>query len=343
MEHEIDRPNFALLNLTFECNNRCRWCYESPQGFRKGMMDGKSIIRYLGLCKSLGIKDVGFLGGEPTMHPKLFRMLKYASGLGLRVSLYTNGRRLSDTLFVKKLKDSGVYVVNIGVQSADPKKHDSITGVGGSYEETVKGIENCYKNGIRFRLLSVMCCADFKTYSGIIDKFAYMKRTFVFFRETPPVNKYRQQEVLDNRKTARLIEKLYNHSKIAGASVSFYIRMPLCWFKKPIADDMVSNNALENFCHVSDGLSLNIDVDGNLLPCVNWAGYHMFNLQSNGMIISKKGFLNKWNSEKMERIRNTLRRYPSKECVHCSHYGINCRGGCPLIKFKLGPFYRQYQ
>jgi radical SAM protein with 4Fe4S-binding SPASM domain len=336
-------PDFALFNLTHACNNRCRWCYASPLGFKKENMITADVQDYLRLSKSLGIKDVGFLGGEPTMHPDLFGMIRSASNLGLRVYLYTNGRKMSDPDYVKKLKDSGVYIVQIGIQGADPEKHDRITRVKGSYAETLAGIKNCKKAGIKSRMLTVLCYKDFDVYKGIIDKFAGMNIHLVFFRETPKINRLSEQGVMSNRKTAELVEKLFRYSKKRGVAVSFYIRMPLCWFRKPLANEMMLDGAFENLCHVPDGNSLNIDVDGNLLPCVNWAGVHIFSLKEHGKTMSKREFLHKWNSKRLNRIRKKLRGYPSKECITCSQYGVYCRGGCPLIKFKLGPFHKEYQ
>jgi len=311
--------------------------------FKKEMMDPENVHEYLKLCKSLGIKDIGFLGGDPTMHPDLFEMIRFASNLGLRISLYTNGRKLSDMDYVKKLKNSGVYIVQIGIQSTDPEKHDWITRVKGSYAETLAGIKNCKKAGIKLRLLTVLCYNDCRIYKDIIDKFTYLKTGFVFFRETPQVNKLSQQNVLSNKETAELVEKLYSYSKKKGVSAGFYIRMPLCQFSKSIVEEMKLDRAFENLCHVMDGNSLNIDVDGNLLPCINWTGYHMFNLKKHGKIISPDEFLKKWNSPRLNKIRTTLRGFPSKECIKCKQYGVYCRGGCPLVKFELGPFYKEYQ
>jgi len=341
-EISMHKPAVALLNITYDCNNRCRWCYASPMGFAKEMMPVGDAKRYLDLSKSLGITDVGLLGGEPTLHPGLVEIIRYAASIGIKICLYTNARRLSDAAYAKRLKEAGVYMVQADISSSDPKKYDWGTRVKGSYDEAVRGIENCHEQKLELRILSVLCSADFSNYRRLIDRFAPIASQFVFFREIPVITKLSEQKILSNAKTAGIIGKLYSYSKKRGIDASFYFSSPLCWFRKSFAEMMIKDGVLENYCHVLDGRCLSIDIDGRTIPCVHWPGYHMMPLKEGGLVLSADDFMRKWNSARLNGIRETLRRYPSRECARCSYYGTNCRGGCPLVKFELGPYVREY-
>ena len=336
-------PDFAFLNLTFDCNNRCRWCYMSPTGYKKDMMKPGHVRGYLRLFRSLGMKDIGFIGGEPTMYPHLFDSIAAAKRLGLRVTLYTNGRRLANPEYAKALKDSGVYYVQIDIQSTDPEKHDWITRVKGSYGETAKGIENALEAGLRIRLLTVMCYRDFRVYRSIIDRYAGRNIAFVFFREIPQVTQYPDQKVLSNKESAKLIKRIFRYARESGVKVSFYLRMPLCWFDEKTIREMDGDRAFENLCHTMDGNSLNVDVNGSLLPCLHFVGYHMFSILRDGKVMKREELLEKWNSKRVYQMRTKLRGYPSRLCVSCRYYGQYCRGGCPLLKFEIGPYAEKYQ
>ncbi|UCD03108.1 MAG: radical SAM protein [Candidatus Aenigmatarchaeota archaeon] len=336
-------PNFAFLNLTYACNNRCRWCYVSPADFKKDMMKPEDAKRYLKVCKSMKISDIGFIGGEPTMHPDLFELIRFTSHLGLKVSLYTNGRRLADPEFIKELEKTGVHIVQFNIQSAERETHDEISRVCGSFEETLKGIENWHKTGMNMRLLVVMCHKDFEIYQKMIDRFAHLKVMMVFFREIPPVDRDHDYNVLSNRDTAKLVERIFRYSKRKGVRAYFYLRMPLCWYDKTLAGQMLAENTFANLCHITKGSSFSIDVEGNILPCVYFVGYPMFGINEKGKISSKDEILKKWNSIRIGKLRAKLRRTPNKECTNCSQYGINCVGGCPLLKFELGPYASEHQ
>jgi radical SAM protein with 4Fe4S-binding SPASM domain len=107
---------------------------------------------------------------------------------------------------------------------------------------------------------------------------------------------------------------------------------------------MAKSNALENFCHITEGMALNIDTDGRVQPCVNWTGVSMFCLKKeDGSVMGKDEFLAQWNERKINESRGAMKRLPSKECANCKAYGTYCTGGCPLVKFELGPHWKEYQ
>ncbi|MFA5146867.1 MAG: radical SAM/SPASM domain-containing protein [Candidatus Omnitrophota bacterium] len=56
------RPTEVLFSLTARCNLRCGHCNTEPGGAALGR---KGALRFLAGCSDLGIKRVGFTGGEP--------------------------------------------------------------------------------------------------------------------------------------------------------------------------------------------------------------------------------------------------------------------------------------
>ena len=335
-------PEFSLFSLTYACNNRCKWCYASPERYAQKTMPAADAKGYIRLCHSLKIKDIGFLGGEPTLVKGIEGLVRYAADNGIRVTLYTNGRRLSDRSFAMRLKDSGVFCINVGVQSADAGEHDSVTGIPGSFSETLEGIRNCRDLGIDMRILTVVSCPDPSRYARMIDRFREYTGHFVFFRELPDVSKYSEQPMLPNRATAEVMRGLFLHAERRGIKVSLYTRMPLCWFRRADAEDMIRAGALMNFCHVAHGLALNINPDGAVTPCVNMTGVMMTDLKRGGRTVGRDEFLKEWNSRRLEGARDMLGRLRHSACSRCSLWGPFCSGGCPLVKFELGPYVREY-
>jgi MoaA/NifB/PqqE/SkfB family radical SAM enzyme len=91
---------------------------------------------------SLGVFIFTFTGGEPTLREDLLELLTYAQKKGAVTGLITNGRRLSDPEYVQRLVEAGLDFVQITVESHKPKIHDRITGVKGSWKETIQAIGN---------------------------------------------------------------------------------------------------------------------------------------------------------------------------------------------------------
>lgn len=104
------RPEEALFCPTARCNLRCGHCTSAKS--EKSLPLG-AALKFLSGCKSIGVKRVGFSGGEPFLAPGfLCAMTKRAVRLGLKFDrIMTNGvwfrdvRSLRATL--SKLRDSG--------------------------------------------------------------------------------------------------------------------------------------------------------------------------------------------------------------------------------------------
>lgn len=70
-----------------------------------------------------------FTGGEPSLHPDIVKIVKYASSKGLLTSLTTNGTIHTETL--KKLSKAGLRTLSVSIDSWDPKLCETIRGFKG--------------------------------------------------------------------------------------------------------------------------------------------------------------------------------------------------------------------
>lgn len=338
----ISRLLSGFLVLTYNCNNRCKWCYASPAGFKKRIMEFSKSKKYLLLMKKLGIKSVGLLGGEPTLYPRLFDLIKFAKEQDIKVTLYTNGRKLSDEKFVKNLKEAGLDFINVTIQSGSKhyKEHDKTVNVKGAWKECKQGIENCFKQGIKVNIQTILAHTDFKIYKEILEEFN-KNNLFIFYREIPPVNlkcNFFQQKVLSNQDTKEIYKKIFIFAKNKGIRTYLFARMPLCWWNSENKIEKVIQNQTVAHCHIINGSVLAIDFNGKVLACPIWIGLHSMSLIKNGGIILKNEFLRKFNKGIPEQIRKKISYVPHKTCLNCKFFGKRCTGGCPLVKFELGPY-----
>jgi len=100
--------NYRLV-LTLKCNLNCPMCYmyahnkykEPSIEFIKQKIDGFSNY------------NIGLFGGEPTMRSDLPQVIEIIRESGNIPSLYTNGIKISDYDYLKKLRDSGLKRVVI--------------------------------------------------------------------------------------------------------------------------------------------------------------------------------------------------------------------------------------
>ncbi|MEM1334502.1 MAG: radical SAM protein, partial [Actinomycetota bacterium] len=79
------------LEITSDCQLECDHCYaESGPGRGHGSLDAEQWERALSEASAGGVEHVQVIGGEPTSHPALPRLIAHALELGLQVEVFSN-------------------------------------------------------------------------------------------------------------------------------------------------------------------------------------------------------------------------------------------------------------
>ncbi len=138
-------PRRVEIHLGTLCNNLCAFCMSSMN--RDGHEPWAELERVkeeLRHFRARGCRSAGFLGGEPTVYPHIVESIAYAKSLGYdRVSLCTNGTRLSDPAFCEALAAAGLTRATLSIHSHRAELEDGpITGVPGNLARKLAGIRN---------------------------------------------------------------------------------------------------------------------------------------------------------------------------------------------------------
>ncbi|UCC91307.1 MAG: radical SAM protein [Candidatus Aenigmatarchaeota archaeon] len=132
-----------VLTLTENCNNNCMFCYQTGKFFMN-VEEAKSLISK---TKNQGEKHINFFGGEPTIHPHFFSLVKYVKNQGLDFSLNSNLRLLSYENFAKIITEFDPIMIQASIHGHVAELHDMLTRTPGSFEQTIKGVKNLLKLG----------------------------------------------------------------------------------------------------------------------------------------------------------------------------------------------------
>ncbi|UCG95417.1 MAG: radical SAM protein [archaeon] len=117
--------------LDYKCNNNCRFCCVRDCKFIKPV---NQVIKEI---KSA--KEVNFTGGEPTLRKDLKDFIEYAGQK--KVILTTNGRVFSNKKMAGDLVGAGLNEAVVSVHGNE-KTHDYLTQTKGSFNQTIKGLDN---------------------------------------------------------------------------------------------------------------------------------------------------------------------------------------------------------
>lgn len=149
------RKPIVVWNITRTCNLRCIHCYADSHAERyPGELSWEQCCAVIDDLADYKVNALLLSGGEPLLHPQLPQLLERATERGLKVTISTNGTRITPDL-ARLFKKLGVAYVGISLDGIGAV-HDKFRGVQGAFEGAIRGFRLCeevgQKTGLRLTL-----------------------------------------------------------------------------------------------------------------------------------------------------------------------------------------------
>ena len=100
-------PYFLMMDVTLQCNNRCRFCnvwsQPQPNALEVEKTSYEILESRLKEAWKLGCRAVCFAGGEPTLYRDLGKLVSEVQEIGYFTEIITNGIILKPEPWVKKV------------------------------------------------------------------------------------------------------------------------------------------------------------------------------------------------------------------------------------------------
>lgn len=145
--------NLGYIQVTRACNQECRFCSNPILDRSISLIKAK---RYIDIYKEKGYESVLLTGGEPTLHPGLKDMIRYAQNKGISCRIITNGQKTSNLEYMESLVKNGLEHMMVSVYSHQPKVQAYLTKNDCSLLNIKKTLENAQKAGIRVDIITVI-------------------------------------------------------------------------------------------------------------------------------------------------------------------------------------------
>ncbi|XP_035466191.2 molybdenum cofactor biosynthesis protein 1 isoform X2 [Scophthalmus maximus] len=151
------RHSYLRVSLTEKCNLRCQYCMPeegvklTPRG---QLLSTSELLTLARLFVQEGVDKIRLTGGEPLIRPDVVDIIAELKKLeGLKtVAVTTNGMNLARLL--PKLKDAGLDLINISLDSLVPAKFEFIVRRKG-FHKVMEGIDKAIEMG--FNPVKVNC------------------------------------------------------------------------------------------------------------------------------------------------------------------------------------------
>ena len=299
--------NWAINN---SCNFACRHCYSRNDTHDE--LSSEVLFTCLEKVAKAGVLSINFGGGEPLLHPQLLEIAAFASSLGLRVSMNSNGW-LIDGQMALTLKKAGFSKVGISIDSHLPEVHDGFRGVPGSHARAAAALGHLHAAGISTSISTVICRINNDTIEELV--------TFALAHRAGQLN-------FHNFKCSGLGLANKDELDLSPEEWKVFYRGALAAKEREkvldvsLDDPIIALLGARDTASMVKGsvcgkLSLNIKSNGDITPC----GFIPVVIGN----IARDDLRQVWrDSDVLEKMRH---KKPTGKCSGCSKYE-DCLGGC---------------
>jgi MoaA/NifB/PqqE/SkfB family radical SAM enzyme len=171
--------DYVELTMHFRCNLKCAHC------MIEGTMDwlkpesmaqfGEILARN---AEERCWKGIVLTGSEVTLRSDLPELARQAREHGFEhVRIQTHGMKLANERYCEELMESGIDEYFVSVTAADAKTHDAITAVPGSFEKTMRGLENLERYpDVATLTNTVITRLSFPHLPRVVERLRHLKR-----------------------------------------------------------------------------------------------------------------------------------------------------------------------
>lgn len=294
-------PFHLHFDLTSACTEKCVHCYVPRK--KHDFIDTAKCMEVMDQLRQMEGMSVTLSGGECMLHPDFEKIIRHAQERDFAISVLSN-LTLCDERKAELLKEMNVSLVQVSLYSMDPKIHDSITQLPGSFEKTMMAIELLHRMDVPVQISCPTMKQNYKGYKQVIEFADSMKMKaytdFIIMARSDHTT-----DNLDNRLSLSETEEIIR--TIAENEPEYRSALKESDWNGVSPEE----RAEEPFCGVClDSICLN--ADGNFYACSGFQDYPLGNCY-------RQTLADVWNQSPQVLYLRSLRGKAIPECVHCKN------------------------
>lgn len=159
----------ASWEINKGCDYACDHCYLGLKKFEGLSWENK--MRLLRTMRDAGVLWLQITGGEPLIDRDFPGAYRYATELGMMVSISSNGSQLSKPRILDLFREAPPYRITISVYGASTETYDTFTHSRGAFDRFIRGLDAAQAAGLNVRL-NVIVHADNEHEVGAMEEIA---------------------------------------------------------------------------------------------------------------------------------------------------------------------------
>lgn len=290
----------------WHCNQKCVHCYAAGQKqAEEEELSTEQWLEIIDKLRKIGIPQITFTGGEPTMRDDLFELIDRARWFVSRLN--TNGIKLTKE-YCEKLKEVEIDSVQITFYSSDKEIHNKLVGAP-QYDNTVAGIENALAAGLSLSINTPLCTLNrdyVETLKFLHEKGVMYVTCSGLITTGNATTEASENLQLSNEEIKQILADATDYAYANGMEIAF---TSPGWIEEEFFDEHGLSTPNCGACLSN----MAITPGGNVVPCQSWLSSDVL-----GNILT----------DKWEDIWNT------DMCKDRRKYSSMMLGKCPLRRIK---------
>jgi radical SAM protein with 4Fe4S-binding SPASM domain len=152
-------PLSGSFAITHRCNLRCAHCYLGSQKkqnqLRPQEMSTAKVLSVLDEITEAGCLYLLITGGEPLLRKDFPEIYTHAKENGLLVTVFTNGTMISENI-LDLFRELPPRTVEITVYGASEATYKKVSGIDGSFQRCMSGIQGLLDQDIPLKLKAII-------------------------------------------------------------------------------------------------------------------------------------------------------------------------------------------
>lgn len=167
-------PLIVFYELTRSCDLVCLHCRACAQPKSDpNELTTELSRRLIDQLASFPVQPMLVLtGGDPLKRPDIYDLVRYSAATGMETSITPSPTPLVTTRAIAQLKEAGIARMAVSIDGGDAPTHDAMRGVRGSFEQSLRIMQDARDLGIPLQVNTTLNPANYGQLEAIADMLA---------------------------------------------------------------------------------------------------------------------------------------------------------------------------
>lgn len=332
----LSSPSKVYFEITRRCNLKCKYCYNNSHMDFSKELGKEQIFKLIDELYNAGTFEIRLTGGEPTLHPDFFEIVKYINDKDFFLSLGTNGV-WSEELTQEIIK-SNIRTIIISLDGTEIY-NDRSRGKG-TFKAIVSTINKLKTlSPATLKINSVLCRENKDHIDEIISLADFLGIDGVNFAPLR-ISGRATESIYGTPLTASemysVVTKITELRKQCKVKIQTYFDI----IESPALSEKFPSSLLNNKSCAAGIEVAAISPFGEIYGCVVSPANELEDTPAKRLftagLISEGNFTDIWLDSSRWNIYRDMAVNKSQKCLECTHYSKSCFGNCVVDSYVQG-------